>query len=218
MSMYSRPAKWSARVWALAWFALFVLQFVISRGSAIPAESVFAAAICQALITTIPAVSLLQLWRGPRVSRCEQQRVMWFLLRVIALSVALHHVQAIRTLAAAATPHAVYPVAHWMSAIVLTIAIPVAIVAVSIIWIIRRRRAIWRALDFAMVGICSAVLVLNCLMNGAVHTLDRLSLEAGQAWHSLTCVILPALLVMIGAAFTAQSLRRSDASEVMRSV
>jgi hypothetical protein len=194
----SAPARWSLgkrSTWTLAWIAAFLVQFALGRAEWHSPGPLIMAAALQCAIVMIPLISLYRGWRGLPLSQWGWGRVAWFLSQLLALAVAMHHLQSLRALSADVTPHGLHDAAHWFRVLLLTIGIPVALLSVLAAWMVARCRAAWRAPDMAAVVYGAAMLPLLCILNGALHPLDRLAPTFGIAWQSLTCFILPIALV-----------------------
>lgn len=197
-------------IWTLTWLTSFLLQLALSRGGLDTPAVLWIVAVLQAAIILIPAAALLHWWRGPRVPDWQRVRLMWFLLHLIALAVAMHHVHAIRTLFIGVGPNVLYPVARWTSVLALTVAIPVVILSVLVAWIAGRRREGFRVLDVATIAAGGAALSFLCLLGGALRPFDRVSPQAGDVWHRLTCVVLPVALVAVALIFWIDCIRRGS--------
>jgi hypothetical protein len=187
------------------WLAAFLGQFALGRTEWRVPGALLVAAALQCAIVIIPLISLYRGWRGLPVSAWGWNRVAWFLSQLLALAVAMHHLQALRALSAGFAPHGLHLAAHWFSALLLTIGIPVALVSVVAVWMVARRSAARRAPDVAAVIYGAATLSLLCILNGALHPLDRLAPAFGMAWQRLTCFLLPIALVAAALVLWARS-------------
>lgn len=200
----------SHAVWTLTWTAFFFIQFGIGRVEASSWSLRLTVAVLQCVVIAIPIFLLVRLWRGSLVSGWQPGRLAQFCVLVAMLALAMNHVHALRVMTAGHLPPWVYTVAHWGSAVVLTIALPLAVLAVVCLWVAARRNSVWYGRDVAAVICGSAVLVFICIVNSAIHPLDRVDTAISAVWQRLTCMVLPALLVLIVLALWAMSTHRAS--------
>lgn len=191
--------------WTLVWLAAFAVQFALGRAEWRTPGPLLVTAALQCAIVIIPLVSMYRVRRGLPVSHWGWSRVALVLSQLLALAVAMHHLQALRALSAGFAPRDLYESAHWASVLLLTVGIPLAVLSVLAAWIVARRGAAWRAPDVAAVVCGGAMLSLLSILNGAFHPLDRLAPDFGVMWQRVTCFILPVAMVAASLALWARS-------------
>jgi len=164
------------------------------------------------MIIVIPLVLLFRLRLGSPVAEWKAGRLARFAVLMAMFALAMNHVHALRFVAARGLPPWIYPTAHTGSSLILTLAVPMILLAVVCLWIVARRRAAWHGRDVAAVACGTLVLPLLCIVNSGSHLLDRVQLATGDAWQRFTCLLLPSLLVVVSGAMWAKSI--SDSSTV----
>lgn len=197
MSAQTRTSRWSEGTWLLAWTIVFITQFVLSRtgwDTSLPLRMILAA--LQGTTITIPMVSLTRVSRGLPLLRWDRGLVFRILSNLLALALSINHVQALRSLSLH-LPSAIYVLGHWLTALLLSVGLPLAVLFVICAWIMSRRRATWQAWDVAAAAYGGAVMSLMCMLGSTVHPFGRANPAVGNAWQLLTCIVLPIILVIL---------------------